>query len=94
MKAAQDRTTRSMRFKRSRATSRPNRTWSKRTSLPAAANGTMHQAGLRACEHSPNRLPMRYAQWLWGSARLAYRCGGSVGIADRASAYRTSRLSL
>jgi hypothetical protein len=38
------------------------------------------------------RLPKQIAQWLYGGPALAYRCGGSRGIAGRAGAPR-SRLT-
>jgi len=68
------------------------RNTAERTHAPQAAHRShrssgqrpMRQAGLRAHEGiCAIRLPVPKAQWLYGSLRLAYRCGGSAGIADR-----------
>lgn len=58
-----------------------------RTPLPTATNAAFVQAGLRTLEWAyPAESPSRArAQWLNDSPSLNYRCGGSTGMASRAS---------
>jgi hypothetical protein len=65
---------------------------------PPATPSSALQAGLRACEGGvfPGmlRLPMRQsAQWHIADPYLAYRCGGSVGIAAKHADAPTSRFT-